>query len=86
MSKEKRNKKKLEQIAKNSEAIKNTAALTRRPLTVEEKAEIIKNRIANRPVIVLRYRNGKWNMRFIVALAILIIALVASVYFLSRWR
>ncbi|HEX7474858.1 MAG TPA: hypothetical protein VF318_02740 [Dehalococcoidales bacterium] len=78
-------KKKLGKTIKDPQAVQKTSPAATRPLTIEEKAEIIKNRIANRPVIVLRYRNGKWNMRFIVALAVLVIALIASVYFLSRW-
>jgi hypothetical protein len=81
-----KDKNKLGKTIKDSQAAEQTTPGVKRPLTLEEKAEIIKNRLANRPVVVLRYRNGKWNTRFIVALAILVIALIASVYFLSRWR
>jgi hypothetical protein len=64
-------------------AKQQTAA--RRPLTDEEKARIIKNRLANRPVIVFRYPNGKYNKRFVFTLALMIVAFIAIIYFLSRW-
>jgi hypothetical protein len=55
-----------------------------RKLTPEEAAVIVRNRLANRPVIVWRYRNGKYNMRFIITLAIMFVALIAALYFISR--
>jgi hypothetical protein len=55
-----------------------------RKLTSEEAATIVRNRLANRPVIVWRYRNGKYNMRFIITLAIMFVALIAALYFISR--
>jgi len=85
MSKESRNKKKQQQAAKNQTVEPKPSTSGPRKLTPEEKAAIIKNRLANRPVVVLRYPNGKWNLRFIFSLAILLVALVVSIYFLSRW-
>jgi hypothetical protein len=81
VSKEKRNKKKAAQAAiENVQPQKPT-----RKLTSEEAAAMVRDRIANRPVIVWRYRNGKWNTRFIVTLAIMIVALIAALYFMSRY-
>jgi hypothetical protein len=53
-------------------------------LTPEEKARIIRDRLANRPVIVFRYPNGKLNKRFILMLALLSIAMIAALYFIAR--
>jgi len=55
-----------------------------RKLTPEEAAAIVRDRLANRPVIIWRYRNGKLNKRFIITLAVMIVALVAALYFISR--
>jgi hypothetical protein len=55
-----------------------------RKLTTEEAAVIIKNRLANRPVVVWRYPNSKWNKKFIITLAAMLVALAAGLYFLSR--
>lgn len=52
-------------------------------LTSEQYATIVKNRLATRPVIVWRYPNGKYNKRFIITLAVLMIALIAALYFIS---
>lgn len=57
----------------------------RQSLTAEQKAQIISNRLANRPVIMIRYPNGKLNTRFIISLAILVIALVAALILITRW-
>ncbi len=85
MSKEKRNQKRRQQAQQRSDAPDSIATQAdKRSLTVEEKAEIIKKRLANRPVLVFRYPNGKWNLRFIVTLAILIIGLIVSIYFMSH--
>lgn len=56
----------------------------KKPLTPEEKARIIRDRLANRPIIVFRYPNGKLNKRFILMLALLIIAMVVALFFVSR--
>jgi hypothetical protein len=53
-------------------------------LTPEQKAQIIRDRIAKRPVIVFRYPNGKYNKRFIYMLALMIAALAAALIFISR--
>ena len=53
-------------------------------LTPEEAAAIVRDRLANRPVIMWRYPNGKYNKRFIITLAIMIVALIASLYLISR--
>ena len=55
-----------------------------RKLTPEEAGALVRDRLANRPVIVWRYRNGKWNKRFIITLAVMIVALIAALYFISR--
>lgn len=57
---------------------------TPKKLTSEEAAAIVRNRLANRPVIIWRYPNGKLNNRFIITLAILVVAMIAAVYFFSR--
>jgi hypothetical protein len=74
---------------KNRKAALATARSTQnstppRKLTPEEAGALVRDRLANRPVIVWRYRNGKWNKRFIITLAIMIIALAAAVYYLTR--
>jgi hypothetical protein len=56
----------------------------RQPLSAEQKAQIIRNRLAKRPVIMIRYPNGKLNTRFILSLAILVIALVAALIIITR--
>ncbi len=86
MSKESRNKKKQEKAARELAEANRSKPVESRPLTLEERAEIAKNRIANRPIIVLRYRNGQWNKRFIFSMALLVVALIAAIYFLSRWH
>jgi hypothetical protein len=63
----------------------NESKPTKRYLTDQEKAWIIRERLARRPVIVWRYRNGKWNRRLIFMLALMVIALGAALYFLSRY-
>lgn len=55
-----------------------------RKLTPEEAAAIVRNRLANRPVIVWRYPNGRYNKRFIITLVIMIAALIAALYFITR--
>ena len=80
MSKFKRNKKKTAQTSATDTKPKTTP----RKLTPEEAAAIVKDRLANRPVIIWRYRNGKLNTRFIVTLAIMIVAMIAAVYFFTR--
>jgi hypothetical protein len=56
----------------------------KRYLTDQEKAWIIKERLARRPVVVWRYSNGKWNNRLILMLALMAAALIAGLFFLSR--
>jgi hypothetical protein len=56
----------------------------KRKLTPEEKARIIRDRLASRPVIAFRYPNGRLNRRFIIMLTILVAAMVVALYFLSR--
>ncbi|HSW58313.1 MAG TPA: hypothetical protein VLH15_07920 [Dehalococcoidales bacterium] len=84
MSKEKPNKKK--QSGNHGQAGSQDvgARPAKRYLTDEEKAWIIKERLARRPVIIWRYRNGKWNRRLIFMLALMAVALVAAFYFLSQ--
>jgi hypothetical protein len=78
--KEKRLKKKVGQTLANPNQPQNNT----RKITSEEAAAIIRNRLATRPVIVWRYSNGKWNKRFIITLAIMIIAMIAALYFFSK--
>jgi hypothetical protein len=56
----------------------------RTPLTPEQKAQIIRDRLANRPVIVFRYPNGKYNTRFIFMLALRVVAAIVAFYFFTR--
>ncbi len=71
-------------VPKESKIKTNNRKPDRPSLTPEQKAQIIKNRLANRPVIMIRYPNGKLNMRFIVSLAILIVALIAALIIITR--
>lgn len=80
VSKEKRKNRKAAQAAANN-AQNQTPP---RKLTPEEAGALVRDRLANRPVIVWRYRNGKWNKRFIITLAVMIVALIAALYFISR--
>ena len=82
MSKESRNKKDFKARAKAVSPSDTPSA--KRLLTPEEKARIIRDRLANRPVIVFRYPNGKLNKRFILMLALLVIAMIAALYFVVR--
>ena len=80
MSKEKVSQRKTSQEPANNIAAKPVT----RKLTPEEAAAIVRNRLANRPVIVWRYPNGKYNKRFIITLAIMVVALAAALYYLTR--
>ena len=84
MSKESKNKKKQSSQAESRSSAENEGKPAKRYLTDEEKALIIKERLANRPVIVWRYRNGKWNRRLIFMLVLMAVALGGALYFLSR--
>jgi hypothetical protein len=53
-------------------------------LTTEQRAQMVRDRLANRPVIVFRYPNGKYNKRFIYSLAFMVVALLAALIFLTR--
>lgn len=72
------------QQAKSASDQKPATTVARRPLTDEEKARIIRDRLANRPVILIRYPNGKLNKKFIITAAIMFAALIAALYFISR--
>ena len=85
MSKESKNKKKQSIQAQTEVAPSNEGVKTKRYLTDEEKAYIIKQRLANRPVIVWRYRNGRWNRRLIFMLAAMVVALAAGLLLLTRY-
>ena len=85
MSKESQNQKKQQKKAETQSRPENEGKPTKRYLTDEEKAWIIKERLARRPVIVWRYRNGKWNLRLIVMLALMAVALAAALVFLTRY-
>jgi hypothetical protein len=85
MSKASQNKKNQEKLAKNREVPENEGKPTKRYLTDDEKARIIRDRIANRPVIVFRYRNGRWNRKFIFTLALMVVAMIAAVYFFTKY-
>jgi hypothetical protein len=82
VSKESKIRKKLDNSNRQKAAQEQKAV---RPLlTPEQKAQIIRDRIAKRPVIVFRYPNGKYNKRFIYMLALMIAALAAALIFISR--
>jgi hypothetical protein len=79
VSKDKRrNKNKLEKQLKN-----NPYSTPAGKITAEQYAAIVKNRLANRPVLVWRYPNGKWNKKFIITLVIVFVAMIAALYFLT---
>ncbi len=82
VSKEKWKNRKATQTAKAANNIQDQPAP--RKLTSVEAAAIVRDRLANRPVIVWRYRNGKLNKRFIITLAVMIVGLIAALYFISR--
>ncbi len=82
MSKESKIKKRLEKNDFQKSAPKQTASQVK--LTPEQKAEIIKNSLANRPVIMFRYPNGRLNKRFIYTLALMVAALIAALIFITR--
>jgi hypothetical protein len=82
MSKESKNKKRSVKASKQKPVCEQPPV--NRTLTPEEKARIIRDRLANRPVIMLRYRNGKLNLRFIITLALLIVGMIVALYFISR--
>jgi hypothetical protein len=82
VSKESKIKKQLER--RNQQEAAPELKNARPALTPEQKAQIIRDRMANRPVIVFRYPNGKYNKRFIYMLALMIVALAAALIFLSR--
>ena len=82
VSKESKNRKKLQNSQKQAPLSQTPAP--RPNLSAEEKARIIRDRLANRPVIMFRYPNGKWNLKLIVSLVILFVALIASLYFVTR--
>lgn len=84
MSKASKNKKNEEKLAKTRNVPETEGQPTKRYLTDDEKAKIIRDRIANRPVIVFRYRNGRWNRRLIFMLALMVVALGAALFFLTR--
>jgi hypothetical protein len=81
VSKESKNKKKLQNSKKQAPVSQSPAP--RQELSAEEKARIIRDRLANRPVIMFRYPNGKWNLKLIVSLVIMFVTLIASLYFVS---
>jgi hypothetical protein len=85
MSNESKNEKSQAKKAESQSVQDGRGKPTKRYLTDEEKAWIIKERLARRPVIVWRYSNGKWNRRLIFMLALMAIALVAALFFLSRY-
>jgi hypothetical protein len=85
MSKESIHKKRQEAQSRPNPDGNNAGQPTKRYLTDEEKAWIIKERLARRPVIVWRYKNGKWNRRLIFMLTLMVIALGGALYFLTRY-
>ncbi len=85
MSRDSKNKKNQTDKVANGKVAENAGKPTKRYLTDTEKAWIIKERLARRPVILWRYRNGKWNLRLILMLILMTAALVAALIFLSRY-
>jgi hypothetical protein len=82
VSKESQIKKKQQKINRQQEL--HPRPVERRVLTPEERASIIRDRLANRPVIMFRYPNGKYNKRLIITLALFIAAFIAVMFFLSQ--
>jgi hypothetical protein len=85
MSKESKNKKDQAKKAETRTVPENEGKPTKRYLTDDEKAWIIRERLARRPIIVWRYRNGQWNRRLILMLIFMAVALGAALFFLSRY-
>jgi hypothetical protein len=86
VSKESKIKKRLERD-NQSNILQEKAAPQTAPkvnLTPEERARILRDRIANRPVIVFRYPNGRLNKRFIYTLAFMIVILIAAIIIISK--
>ncbi len=83
MSKESKIKKRLEKEAKPTTA-PPPPPVNKRDLTPMEKAQVIRYRLANRPVLVFRYPNGQLNKRFVYSLLLMLVALIAALYFVSR--
>jgi hypothetical protein len=84
MSKESQHKKNQEKQTQTQPPPASQGQPTKRYLTDEEKAWIIKERLARRPVIMWRYRNGKWNWKLIVMLALMSVALVVALFLVTR--
>jgi hypothetical protein len=83
LSKESKIKKRLEKAAKPTVTLPPPPE-NKRDLTTFEKAQVIRYRLANRPVLVFRYPNGELNKRFVYSLLLLLVALIAALYFVSR--
>ncbi len=84
MSKESQIKKRLEREEKRKASLPPTPK-SPRVVTMEERAAIVRDRLANRPVIVFRYPNGKLNRRFLFMLALLAVGLVVALVFITRF-
>jgi len=86
LSKESKIKKRLKKASQEkSETNHNSVPQGKKVLSDDEKARIIRDRLANRPVIVFRYPNGKYNKRFIFTMALMVAALIAALYFITRF-
>ena len=84
VSKESKIKKRLEQEEKRKAAAPPPLE-TKRTVTLEERAAIVRDRLANRPVLVIRSPSGRWNRRFLYTMALMIVALIAALIFLTRY-
>jgi hypothetical protein len=85
MSKENQNKKNRIKQEQTQPPPANSGQPTKRYLTDEEKAWIIKERLARRPVIIWRYSNGRWNKRLIFMLVLMVAALSVALVFITRY-
>jgi hypothetical protein len=84
MSKESQIKKRLEKEEKRKAALPPPPKPPR-VVTMEERAAAVRDRLANRQVVVMRYPNGKLNRRFIFMLALMGAALVVALVFITRF-
>jgi hypothetical protein len=82
VSKESQIKKRLKQSNKQQNSTPQPPV--KRNLTDEERAAIIRDRLAHRPVIMFRYPNGKLNKKFIITMVLMVIALAVALYFSAK--
>ena len=71
-------------MSKESRIKKNEQRIARKNSTSKPPAEPVPRKENPPPVINFRRRNRRLNKRFIITLAIWVIALIVALYFLTR--